>query len=184
MTTTQEGTLNGWDVAAVEEAINGIREQPEAGLLTWRGRVRWDGGFGMDARSEEIEQLGEVLPRRFTIRSDHPPELLGQNTGATAVEALLSALGGCITGTYAAQATARGIRLDGLEVEVEGKIDLNGFFGLQSVRPGLTDVRIRIRPQSDADAVVLDEIREATLKASPVYDSVAHPVAIETMVVR
>lgn len=180
---TETTTLNGWDVAAVEEAIEGIREQPEAGKLTWRGRVRWDGGFGLDARSEEIEQLGEVLPRHFTLRSDHPPELLGHNTGPTAVEALLSALGGCITGTYAAQATGRGVHLEELEVEVEGKIDLNGFFGLQPVRPGLTDVRVRIRPRADADPAILEEIREATLKASPVYDSVAHPVSVEAMVV-
>ena len=74
-------TLNGWDVEAMTQAITMVKEQPEAGLLTWRGRSIWDGGFGLDVRTREIEQLGEVMDRHFTLRSDHPPELLGHNTG-------------------------------------------------------------------------------------------------------
>jgi hypothetical protein len=40
-------TLNGWDVEAMTQAITMVKEQPEAGLLTWRGRSIWDGGFGL-----------------------------------------------------------------------------------------------------------------------------------------
>ena len=65
-------TLNGWDVEAMTQAITMVKEQPEAGLLTWRGRSIWDGGFGLDVRTREIEQLGEVMDRHFTLRSDHP----------------------------------------------------------------------------------------------------------------
>lgn len=176
--------LNGWDVKAMQEAVEGVRAQPEAGRLTWRGRVRWDGGFGMDARAEGIEQLGQVMPRHFTMRGDHPPELLGQNTGPTAVETLLGALGSCVAGTYAAQATGRGVRLDGLEVEVEGAIDLNGFFGLQPVSPGLSDVRVSIRVDSDADDGTIEELRRAALAASPVYDSVTRAVGVDSIVSR
>ena len=77
-------TLNGWDLEAMNSAVEDVRENPDAGRLTWRGRVRWDGGFGLDARTDSIEQLGARLPRRFTLRGDHPPELLGANTGPTA----------------------------------------------------------------------------------------------------
>ena len=59
-------TLNGWDVEAMTQAITMVKEQPEAGLLTWRGRSIWDGGFGLDVRTREIEQLGEVMDRHFT----------------------------------------------------------------------------------------------------------------------
>lgn len=176
--------LNGWNVDAMTEAVEAVRQQPEAGKLTWRGAVTWDGAFGMNARTEAIEQMGQVIQRRFTLRGDHPPELLGQNTGPTAVETLLAALGSCITGTYAAQATARGIDLERLEVEIEGQIDLNGFFQLAPVRPGLSGVKVNIRAQANADEHTLEELKQATLEASPVYDSVAHPVSIETAVVR
>jgi hypothetical protein len=120
-------TLNGWDVEAMTQAITMVKEQPEAGLLTWRGRSIWDGGFGLDVRTREIEQLGEVMDRHFTLRSDHPPELLGKNTGPAVIETVLAALGGCMTGAFAAQATARGVRIDSLTVDLECTIDLNGF---------------------------------------------------------
>ena len=173
-------TLNGWDVEAVTQAITMVKEQPEAGLLTWRGRSTWDGGFGLDVHTREIEQLGEVMDRHFTLRSDHPPELLGKNTGPTAIETVLASVGGCMTGAFAAQATARGVRIDSLTVDLECTIDLNGFFGLQPIRPGLRDVTLSFRVASDADEETLQEILDAARSRSPVFDTVTKPVAVAT----
>ena len=110
--------------------------------------------------------------------------MLGHNTGPTAVEILLCGLGACITGTYAAHATAKGIRLDSLEVELAGNIDLNGFLQLRSVRAGLNGVRATVRVRSKASDEALAELLEITKRASPVYDSVANPVSIEASVQR
>lgn len=173
-------TLNGWDVEAVTEAVHAVEEQPEAGLLTWRGTAVWDGGFGLDVRTREIEQLGEVMPRHFTLRGDHPPELLGENTGATAIETVLGALGACMTGTFAVQATARGVRVDALEVDLECTIDLSGFFGLRPVRPGLRDVTLTYHVTADADEETLAEVLEAARALSPVFDTVTRPVEVTT----
>jgi uncharacterized OsmC-like protein len=184
MATHTDATLNGWDLEAFREIVATVESNPEAGLLTWRGRVEWDGHFGLDARTEAIEQLGQVIPRRFTLRGDHPPELLGENTGPSAVETLLAALGSCIAGTYAAHATAQGVALDALEVSVESAIDLNGFLQLRPTHAGLDGVRVVVRVRSDADDETLEAIRKIVTKASPVYDSVARPVAIESAVER
>lgn len=172
--------LNGWDVEGMTEAVQAVERQPEAGRLTWRSSVRWDGGFGLDVRTREIEQMGEAMPRRFTVRGDHPPELLGENTGPTAVEMILAALGACMAGTFAAQATARGIELEAMEVDVEGAIDLNGFFGLQPIAPGLSDVGLSFRVRSDAEEAELREILEAARSLSPVFDSVTRPLVVDT----
>ncbi len=174
--------LNGWDVEAMNEAVEAIRETPEAGRLVWRSRVRWDGGFGLDVQTREIEQMGESMGRHFTLRGDHPPELLGKNTGPTAVETILAALGACMAGSFAAQATARGVAIDALDVDVDGAIDLNGFFGLQPIRPGLSDVKLAFHVKSEADPAVLQEILEAAQSLSPVFDSVTRPVAVEATV--
>ena len=179
-----DATLNGWDLDAFRETVATVESNPEAGIVTWRGRVSWDGHFGLDARTEAIEQLGQVIPRRFTLRGDHPPELLGENTGPTAVETLLAALGSCIAGTYAAHATAQGVRLDALEVSVESAIDLNGFLQLAPTNAGLEGVRVAVRVSSDADEATLEAIREIVTKASPVHDSVARPITIESSVER
>lgn len=161
-----------------------VQDQPEAGVLTWRGRASWDGGFGLDVRTREIEQLGERMERHFTLRGDHPPELLGSNTGATAIETVLAALGACMTGTFAVQATARGVRIDSLEVDLECTIDLNGFFGLQPIRPGLRDVVLTYRVGADADEETLQEILEAARTLSPVFDTVTKPVGVTTVLSR
>lgn len=171
--------LNGWDVDAVTEAVTQVQEQPEAGVLTWRGRAVWDGGFGLDVHTREIEQLGETMERHFTLRGDHPQELLGNNTGATAIETALAALGACMTGTFAVQATARGVQIDQLEVDLECTIDLNGFFGIQPIPPGLRDVRLTYRVASDADDETLREILDATRTLSPVHDTFTRPVPVE-----
>ena len=181
----REGTrrLNGWDLEAFQEAVTMVAEQPEAGLLSWRGHVTWDGGFGLDAQTDEIRQLDQRMVRRFTLRGDHPPQLLGENTGPTAVETLLAALGSCIAGTYAAQATAKGVEIERLEVEVEGRIDLNGFLQLRPTRAGLLEADAVIRVKADADQEVLEELRQIMTQASPVYDSVTNPVSVQSSVV-
>lgn len=180
----QQNQQNGWNLDDFQTAVATIKEQPEAGRLTFRTRFDWDAGFGGDARTEEIEQMGQVMPRRFTLRGDHPPQLLGHNTGPTAVETLLAALGSCIAGTYAAHATARGITIDDLEVEIEGDIDLNGFLQLAPTRPGLNGVKARVRVKSDADDATLRELCQITSRASPVYDSVSNPVMVDASVER
>lgn len=176
------GTLNGWNLSEMTEAVEAVKRRPEAGILTWRSRVTWDGGFGLDVRTSAIEQLGETVARHFTLRGDHPPELLGHNTGPTAVETLLAALGSCMAGTFAAQATARGLELSGLEVAVEGKIDLNGFFGLRPVHPGLSDVKLAFQVQTPADEAALREVLEAARTLSPVFASLTQPLEMATAV--
>ena len=170
--------LNGWNIEAMNEAVDAVRQTPEAGRLRWQSEVKWDGGFGLDVRTCRIEQLGEVMERRFTLRGDHPPELLGENTGPTAVETMLAALGACVAGTFAAQATARGVNLRSLKIDVDGTIDLNGFFGLKAVPPGLSDVRLSLQVDSDADESVLQEILEDSCSHSPVFDTMTRPVGV------
>ncbi len=53
------------------------------------------------------------------------------------VKPVCLALGACITQTIVAHATARGINLDGIIINLEGDVDLRGFTGISSeVRPG------------------------------------------------
>jgi uncharacterized OsmC-like protein len=158
-TTSQNKQLNGWNLDQFQSVINMVKENPEAGRLSFETRTKWDAGFGVDGRTEKIGMVDQTIPRRFTFRGDHSPELLGKDTGPTAVETLLAALGSCIAGTYAAQATARGIKIDDLEVAIDGDIDLQGFLQIAPIRAGLSDVSVNIKVKSDAD--------EAKLSLSP-----------------
>jgi uncharacterized OsmC-like protein len=175
---------NGFIVDQFQALVAAVQQQPEAGKLTFRASYAWKGGFAGDTQLETIEQLGQPIQRRFTLPGDHPPELLGHDHGPSSVETLMAALGSCVAGTYAAQATALGVDLDGIDVELEGKVDLNGFLQLAPVRSGPSGIRAKVRVKSGADDATLTELCEATKKASPVYDALTNPVPVETWVER
>ena len=81
-----------------------------------------------------------------------------------------------MTGQFAAGATARGVRIDSLTVNLECTTDLNGMFGLQPIRPGLRDVTLSYRVASEADEETLQEILDAARSLSPVFDTSPSPL--------
>jgi uncharacterized OsmC-like protein len=175
---------NGLDLDVLQDAIDMIREQPEAGMVTIRTLHRWDEGFGVDGYAKEVEQGGEVTTRRFTFRTDWPPEIGGRDSGPSPGEALLGALGGCVAMTYVTKAASRGVPIDELEVTIQARVNLQGTFELDSVRAGLSDVTITVGVRSDVDDAVLDELARATRRTSAVYDSLANPVNMQLLVQR
>ena len=175
---------NGLDLDLLHGAIDMIREQPEAGTVTIRTLHRWDDGFGVDGYAKEVEEGGEVTARRFTFRTDWPPEIGGRDSGPSPGEALLGALGGCVAMTYITKAAGRGVTIDELEVTIEARVDLRGTFELDSVRAGLSDVTVTVGVRSDVDDAILDELAETTSRTSAVYDSLANPVPMQLLAQR
>jgi hypothetical protein len=126
---------NGLHLELLQGAMDVIREQPEAGIVTIRTLHCWDDGFGVDGYAKEVEEGGEVTARRFTFRADWPPEVGGRDRGPAPGEVLLGALGGCVTMTYITKAALRGVTIDKLEVMIEARVDLQGTFGSTPCAP-------------------------------------------------
>ena len=175
---------NGLDLDLLQGAMDAIREQPEAGIVTMRTLHRWDGGFGVNGYAKEVEEAGEVTARTFTFRTDWPVEVGGRDSGPAPGEALLGALGGCVAMTYITKAALRGITVDELEVTIEARVDLQGAFELDAVRPGLSDATIIVGVRSDADDATLEQLAQTTTHASGVFDSLANPVPMQLLVQR
>lgn len=121
----------------------------------------------------------EIRVGRHSVVVDEPPALAGADAAPNPVEAALVGLLSCQVVTYRFWAVQLGIPLADVDVEVdvEGDLDVRGFFGLDSaVRPGFEDVRVVVRlsgPASDEDyrrlhatvdehCPVLDLFRNAT----------------------
>ena len=175
---------NGIDTDQLREMAEAIRAEPEAGRVTIRTRHRWDEGFAVDGHAEELENAGEVTRRRFTFRTDWPPEAGGRDSGPTPGELVLAALGGCLASTYATQAAMRGVDIDELEVTLEAAVDFRGQFELAPVRPGLSGVKATVAVLSEAENAAVETIGQAVGRTSPVYDTLASPVPIELSVER
>jgi organic hydroperoxide reductase OsmC/OhrA len=135
---------NGLDPAVLHGAVDELRDHPDAATVTMRTRHRWDDGYAVDGATDEVEQAGEVTARRFTFRTDWPPELGGRDSGPSPGEALLGALGGCVAMTYITKAAARSVDIDELQVAIEAAVDLRGVFELDAVRAGLAGAPIRL----------------------------------------
>jgi len=109
--------------------------------------------------------------RNFTVRMDEPKDLGGSDTGMNPVEALLAALGSCMTIVAAAFAKAKKIDLQDFWVELEGDLDPDGFLkGKPGVRNGFQEVRLtpHIKTSSSPEAVA--EFMEFVKSRCPVID--------------
>jgi hypothetical protein len=77
-----------------------------------------------------------------------------------------------MTTTMVYHAAVRGIKLDEVESELEGDLDLRGFLGISDdVRPGYQEIRVNFKVKTDLENV--DTLKELT-RLSPVYDVVSN----------
>lgn len=178
-TTTTSKVVNGVDVQKLGETIKQLSKEPELARFKFKAKNRWsgDGGYSHTEIRDPFG-VGRDQPhrRRFELEADEPEVLLGQDRGANPVEHLLNALASCLTGAMVYHAAARGIRLDEVESEVEGDIDLRGFTGVsKDVRKGYQQIRVTFHVKSDATE---EQLRECAL-FSPVYDSITNGVPVE-----
>lgn len=114
---------------------------------------------------------------------DEPPGLLGDDTAPNPTEALLAALGTCVAVGLQANAVARGWKLKGIAVDLEGDINITSVWGTGDLSPkpvGLTAVRIKVDLDVEgASPAEVDELIQHAGQWSPVLNTVKNPVAIE-----
>ena len=179
--------VNGVDLDRLSATIDAVTADPALARFQFRGRNHWiDGGYSRTTIKDFYGAGQEDATRTepFTVHSDEPPVLLGQNRAPNTVEYVLHALAACVSGTIVYHAAARGIALDGLETTIEGDLDLHGFLGLDSsVRPGYDQIQVTITAAGDFDDNQLAELA-SLVRYSPVRDIVTNPVPVAIDVTR
>jgi uncharacterized OsmC-like protein len=111
---------------------------------------------------------------------DFPPQFSGEGKGPTVCEACMSSLGACITQTIVVHATARGINLDSITINLEGNVDLRGFTGISGeVRPGAQGFKADIQIKSTtASKEQINELHEIGKKLSPAFDTLTNGTSV------
>lgn len=172
-------TLNGIDVPALLETLDAVRADPAGGAVRFGVSSRWQGQTRSVATASEYTLGGTVHKRHFEISADEPNELLGQNTAPNPQELLLAALNACLTVGLVANAAARGIRIDELEIRSSGALDLRGFLGLdERIKPGYEEVRYTVRLKTNAPAAQVQALHDHVMKTSPNYSNFATPIRL------
>lgn len=175
----QEDTiLNGVNVTKLGQTIEAIKQQPDLAEFKFRARNQWDFGAHNVATISDFYGTCQELQHKnpFQLNADEPPVLLGGDTGPGAGEYVLASLSACLTGTLAYHASARGLKVEDIQSEYEGDIDLRGFLDIDpKVRNGFSEIRVKFKVKGDVDEATVQEL----LRKSPVYDTLANPVKIK-----
>lgn len=181
---TTATVTNGINLDQLVETIDAIKGDDDAGVFTFRASSSWVDGTYNTGAIKPFNHAGvedESRSGDFELAGDEPPILLGKNKGPNAVELLLQGLAFCYAVGYVANAAAQGIEIDRMEYEIEGDFDVRSFLGLPGARPGFTEIRARGRVSSpNATEQQLVDLCQYVQDTSPVRDSLANPVPIET----
>ncbi|MEO0158039.1 MAG: OsmC family protein, partial [candidate division WOR-3 bacterium] len=96
------------------------------------------------------------------------------------VEYVLAALGGCLTVGFVLNATKNNIKIDALEVSLEGRIDnILTFLGLSDEgHPGYREITAKLYVRASADQKTLEEVWRKTVETSPVGNTLSRTVRI------
>ncbi|WP_299850981.1 OsmC family protein [uncultured Roseovarius sp.] len=159
---------NGIDLEGLGAARDAISETPSAGIATYGVDLTWHQGVKIEAQATGIIVGQESIPRNFKWTVDEPPQLLGESSGPTPQEYLMSGVGACIMVGFVVNASVKGIDLRSLKIRMSGGLDLAGFLNLrEDAEVKMQGLDYEIEVDCDASAEALEEVADAALNFSP-----------------
>ena len=175
--------VNGVNTEQLFSTIDLIKENPDIAKFKFRATNEWINGTHCRGTIKDFYGALKEDDSRPSVDydMDEPPVLLGNNEGRNPVEYLLVALSGCLTTSLVAHASAKGIKINGVESRYEGDIDLRGFLGLsEDVPVGYKEIRVYFKIDADVSDEQKKEMVQMAQKYSPVFNTIAKsaPVSV------
>lgn len=159
---------NGVDLAAVQAIVDCYRKDPGAGRHPFGARVGWLGGYRTETK----------LAGMTVLRGDEPTELGGLGTGPSPEDMLLTAVGQCLVVGIVGAASARGLQIDSLEVDVSGIVNLTAAYGVESGNSGFRQIDILVHLGARAPREQLEALVERALELAPIPNTIQRPVPV------
>ncbi|WP_051331037.1 OsmC family protein [Aneurinibacillus terranovensis] len=167
---TQMKMLEQIDVVGLKEMAQKAENQPENYKLVSKATTVCKGGF---LNYTYVRDLDPVI-------IDEPCHLFGTNSTPNPSEHVLAALGACLAVGYMANATAIGIPLEELRLELEGDIDISPVWGVADTPEdrvaGFTEIRVKAFVKGNLTPEQEKHIQEKVLKWSPVANTIRNNV--------
>ena len=175
--------FNGVNTQILSKVYNSLQSQPEMAKATFSVKSEWNGGFSVTSSSKGFRVGGQNIernPEEYKMQYDFPNQLSGQGRGLTVCEYCMGSLAACLAQTIVAHATSRGIQIDGINIDVEGDVDLRGFTGISNdVRPGAQQFRVNMNIKSNtASKEQINELHEIGKKFSPAFDTLTNGTSV------
>jgi uncharacterized OsmC-like protein len=181
-TIVSESEMNGINIEVLKDTVSAIQKDPGLAKCKFRARNKWMDGTQNRTTISDYYAVREERRHQqsFELRADEPPLMAGKDQAPNPVEHLLNSLASCLTTSMVAHAAVRGIEIEELESELEGDIDLRGFFGLAGDVPkGYTDIRVKFKVKTDeANLERLKELAEF----SPTYGTITQGARVDIQI--
>jgi uncharacterized OsmC-like protein len=173
--------MNGVNVPELLKVVDAVKANPTIAQFRFRLNNEWLEGGHNRSTLNEFYGAGQQhqRPSAFLIHADEPVVLLGHDLAPNPAEYLLTALAACVTSSLVYHAAARGIKIEGIESQVEGDVDVRGFLGLdKNVRNGFQNIRMTLAIRADVTDEQLEELAGLGTGFSPVFDTVSNGVPV------
>ena len=182
MNSKKNNGFNGVNTQILNTAFDSIRNKPEMSKVTFSVKSEWNGGFSVTSSSKGFRMGSQNIERNteYKMQYDYPNQLAGEGRGPTVCEGCMGALAACLTQTIVAHATSRGIKIDSIDINVEGDLDMRGWTGISNdVRPGAQQFRVNMNIKSDtASKEQINELYEIGKRFSPAFDTLTNGTSV------
>lgn len=166
--------------ADLPNVIDAVTKDPALGQVSFQLDGEWCGGLASKTQTGPFTQGKSSDVTRtamFSLKSDEPIALLGENTAVSPGEYVLQALIACYAATLATCASLTGVELT--EAKFQASIDFNlvNFLGIDTSGPqGATEIRLIVHLASPtATDSELTSLVELAKSRSPIGGTLAHP---------
>jgi uncharacterized OsmC-like protein len=173
--------LNGIDTEALKQVMAQVSKDPAVGKVKFQVTTTWKGTTKSETVVQGYEIGGQKVKRIHTFVIDEPKELLGEDTSANPQEYLMGAMNACIVNTYVIAAAMKGIKLEKVEMQTEGELDLRGFLGTdKNVIPGYKELKYKVRLKGNGTREQYEAVHKAVVATSPNYYNMSHAIKLST----
>jgi uncharacterized OsmC-like protein len=167
--------VNNVNVAEMQAFVAALAKDPSLGRRNKRVTGSWNLAEGQPQFSAPLE-----FPKgKATIHVELPPFAGGWGTSPDPIQVCLSGLAACFAVTFAAAATAEGVRLTRLQVTAENWMDLRKQMGLSR-----DDIIEKVRFTVDAagaDRATLERVLRLAEERCPGSECVTRAIPLETV---
>jgi putative redox protein len=127
----------------------------------------------IEARANDKYQVAVQAGER-TLYVDQAVAVGGEGAGASPMEYLFASLAGCIATTARIIATQQKLDLKGMDIKVEGPLDLNIIYGKsREGRPGVTGINVGVVLDSTMSEMERQRFFAELRSRCPISDTIA-----------
>jgi len=132
------------------------------------------------ATSESATKMN-LKSGKFQMIIDEPKPMGGTDEGPSPIQVLLMALAGCLNVTGHEVAKQKGLKLNGMKIKIEGKMNPCTFIGCSyEERAGFQKVVVNVKPNfENATPQQIDEWLKETEERCPVTDNIENATQIK-----